>query len=156
MSSHRKTRHHNKTSTFMIVFSVISLLPFYEVMQLSNAYKWDATRTATDDYVSLLDVKCALRVVYCMLFFKNKKQEVGIVHLSYVIFNHLFYYFTITIAFSVFWEILGKQGKPNWTNNLGHYLYNGSIPTQKMMMAFHVITGLFTHNWIGTLLLLCY
>lgn len=149
MAVHRKTRYYAKASTFVILFSVVSLMPFYEVWQLLNSFKWDSHQSEKDSSVRLLNIKCALRIIYGMLYFKRKKQEVGLVHLHYVIFNHSFYYLIITNIFTVTWEMLRYQTGPNWTDNLHLHVYNKTIPYDGMMVTLHIVLGLFTHNWIG-------
>lgn len=150
MAEHRKTRFHSKASTFVIVVSVLSLLPLVEIVQLLNAYKWESTTKVAYGF-RFLNSKGLLRIIYGILYFKDKKAEVGIDHLPYIVFDHSFYFLIITAAFTVLWEVFKINVKVNWSKFLTNYTFNRTDPWENMFVTSHVVLGLFTHNWIGNI-----
>lgn len=148
----RKRRYYQPVSTPMLLLSILSLFPYFEVYYLLNVYTWD--------YVPPVDktrIKVGVRLLTVFTYFANKKRDVGVRQIVVVVLNQILIMSLIVTILSCTWYQLGNYNTASnaynsdndWTMYLRPYSFSRNNTVHWMILCAHITGTFLAHNTIG-------
>lgn len=136
---------------FVIIISVISLAPIYEIFVLLDNMAWERATREKNQMVSKVKMKCALRLFEVVQYFKDKRNHVTHNQLHAIIIEKLVTLLLLSTTYVALWYQMScwKCKTPNWTIQLKDHVFNEESFYDWIIVCTETVTGVFSHNWTG-------
>ena len=135
----------------MIIVSVISLAPIYEIFVLLDKLSWERATRQKSQMVHKVKMKCALRLIEVVQYFKEKRNHVGLNQLHIIITEKLVTLLLLSTTSVALWYQMScwKCERPNWTIQLKDHVFDEKRFYDWIILCTEIVTGVFSHNWTG-------